>query len=71
MRTPTPKGMDMTERGKKKRFRIFIDDVKIRHTSHWDEDFMSREELDAVYAKPAPEAAAQAERAGKEDDDKA
>lgn len=44
----------MTESGKKKPFRIFIDDLKIRHTSHWDEDFMSREELDAVHGKPAP-----------------
>lgn len=40
---------------KKKPFRIFIDDVKIRHTSHWDEDFMSREELEAAYAAPADE----------------
>jgi hypothetical protein len=41
----------------KKPFRIFIDDVKIRHTSHWDEDFMSRAELDAAYATPPAEAA--------------
>lgn len=43
--------MDDTPR--KKRFRIFIDDVKIRHTSHWDEDFMSRAELEAAYGKGA------------------
>lgn len=44
----------MSEAGKKKPFRIFIDEVKIRHTSHWDEDFMSRAELEAAYApKPA------------------
>lgn len=48
----------MTGTNGKKPFRIFIDDLKIRHTSHWDEDFMSRAELDAVYATSptAPEA---------------
>lgn len=61
----------MTDTGKKKRFRIFIDDVKIRHTSHWDEDFMSREELDAVYAKPDPAAQPPAQKAASDDDDKA
>lgn len=45
----------MTEARQKKPFRIFIDDLKIRHTSHWDEDFMSREELEAAYAVPAQE----------------
>ena len=45
----------MSDPSKKKPFRIFIDDVKIRHTSHWDEDFMSREELEAAYAVPVDE----------------
>jgi hypothetical protein len=45
----------MSGTSKKKPFRIFIDDVKIRHTSHWDEDFMSREELEAAYAAPSGE----------------
>ena len=33
----------------KKRFKIFIDAVKLRHTSHWDTDMMSRAELEAAY----------------------
>lgn len=51
----------------KKKFRVFIDDVKIRHTSHWDEDFMSREELEALHAKPK----ASAEEKPDEDDEAA
>lgn len=62
----------MTQTGKKKPFRIFIDDVKLRHTSHWDEDFMSREELDAAYAvQPGgthTDASAKAPRDGEDKD---
>lgn len=62
----------MTATGKKKTFRIFIDDVKLRHTSHWDEDFMSREELDAAYAvqpgRSDPDASATAPRDGEDKD---
>lgn len=47
----------MDQPPRRKPFRIFIDDLKIRHTSHWDEDFMSREELDAAYGKQADAAA--------------
>lgn len=32
---------------KKRMFRIFQDEVKLRHTTHWDLDTMSRSELDA------------------------
>lgn len=31
----------------KRKFKIYQDDVKLRHTSHWDADFMSREEFEA------------------------
>lgn len=31
----------------KRKFRIFQDEVKLRHTSHWDMDTMSRAELEA------------------------
>lgn len=30
-----------------RRLKIFQDEVKLRHTSHWDMDTMSRSELDA------------------------
>ena len=36
-----------TEGKKKKNLRVYMDEVKLRHTSHWDADFMSREEFDA------------------------
>lgn len=36
----------MADRATRK-FRIFQDEVKLRHTSHWDMDTMSRSELDA------------------------
>ncbi|MDX5363770.1 MAG: hypothetical protein LPJ91_06425 [Pseudazoarcus pumilus] len=60
----------MTETPKKKPFRIFIDDVKIRHTSHWDEDFMSREELDAAYAVPTPAPSPAPPATASDDDEK-
>ena len=36
----------MADRATRK-LRIFQDEVKLRHTSHWDMDTMSRSELDA------------------------
>tara|TARA_B100000780_G_scaffold230847_1_gene170610 strand:- start:2407 stop:2580 length:174 start_codon:yes stop_codon:yes gene_type:complete len=33
-----------------KKKRLFRDEVKDRHTSHWDLDMMSREELEAMMA---------------------
>lgn len=48
---------------KKTRMKIITDDVKLRHTSHWDEDYLSREELDALYGTKDTEA-------GKDDDKK-
>lgn len=32
----------------RKRFSVITDDVKLRHTTHWDLDFLSRAELDAA-----------------------
>jgi hypothetical protein len=60
----------MSGTDKKKPFRIFIDDVKIRHTTHWDEDFMSREELEAAYAAPVPEEPAASEEDATDEDGK-
>ncbi len=40
-----------------KKQRLFREEIKDRHTSHWDLDMMTREELEAVMAKkadPAP-----------------
>ncbi len=36
----------MADRATRK-LRIFQDEVKLRHTSHWDMDMMSRSDLDA------------------------
>lgn len=44
------------EKTGKKRLKVFIDDVKLRHTSHWDQDYMTREEMDKAYAKEKQEA---------------
>jgi hypothetical protein len=33
-----------------KKKRLFREEVKDRHTSHWDMDMMSREELEAMMA---------------------
>ena len=33
----------------KKRWKIFQEEAKTRQTSHWDLDYMSREQLDALY----------------------
>jgi hypothetical protein len=35
--------------GKKKR--VYYEDIKAQHTSHWDLDYLSRDELDALYRK--------------------
>jgi len=62
----------MSESSKKKRFRIFIADVKLRHTPHWDQDFMSREELDAVYGvQTRDEAGPPAEKKADDGEDEA
>jgi len=34
-----------------KKQRLFREEIKDKHTSHWDLDMMSREELEAVMAK--------------------
>ena len=59
----------MSDTNRKKPFRIFIDDVKIRHTTHWDEDFMSREELEAAYAAPSEESPSPPEAEPSDDDE--
>lgn len=35
--------------GKKKR--VYVEDVKTRHTTHWDLDYLSLVELDAMYGE--------------------
>jgi hypothetical protein len=37
----------MGEPAGKRKFKIYQEDVKLRHTSHWDADYMSREEFEA------------------------
>lgn len=37
----------MAEAARRKKFRIYQDEVKLRHTSHWDADFMGRAEFEA------------------------
>ena len=32
-----------------KKKRVYIEDTKARHTTHWDWDYLSREELEALY----------------------
>lgn len=34
------------EASRKRKFKLHLDEVKLRHTSHWDSDYMSREEFD-------------------------
>lgn len=36
---------------KDRKAKIYTDDVKQRHTSHWDLDYMSTEEVDEAYAE--------------------
>jgi len=40
----------MTESSEKKR-RVIKEDVKDRHTNHWDLDYVSRDELERLMAK--------------------
>lgn len=42
-----------------KRKKLFRDEVKERHTSHWDLDMMSHEELEAMMAKKKSPAASE------------
>ena len=57
----------MAESNSRKRWKLYTDEVKERHTSHWDWDYMSREELDELArhnaeqpppVRPEPEPAA-------------
>ncbi len=41
----------MTRPTGRKKFKIHEDKVKTRHTSHWDWDYLSTEELDALVAE--------------------
>ncbi len=36
-----------------KKQRVFREEIKDKHTSHWDLDMMTREELEAVMGKKA------------------
>lgn len=39
--------------GKKdKKIRIYKDQAKDRHTTHWDMDYLTRKEVEALYSKP-------------------
>ena len=55
----------MTDRPRfRRRWKIYQEEAKLRHTSHWDMDYMSREQIEALYghdpaspdtgAEPAP-----------------
>lgn len=33
----------------KRKARIYVENAKQRHVSHWDEDFLTREQLDALH----------------------
>lgn len=47
--------MPDSEKPKRKRsFKLHIDEVKLRHTTHWDSDYMSREEFDAYMRGEGP-----------------
>ena len=48
--------MASMERGKKKR--VYFEDVKAKHTTHWDLDYLSRDELEALYRKNREQGAA-------------
>lgn len=51
--------IDMADQTKRT-FRIFQDEIKLRHTTHWDLDTMSRSQLDAYMRGEAPAACARA-----------
>ncbi|HLW04417.1 MAG TPA: hypothetical protein VKY38_02425 [Azoarcus sp.] len=36
----------------RKKFVVLCDEEKLRQTSHWDMDLLSREQIDALYAAP-------------------
>ena len=38
-----------------KKFLVLCDEEKLRQTSHWDMDLLSRGEIDALYAAPENE----------------
>lgn len=38
---------------KLRKFRIFQDEVKLAHTSHWDLDYLGQAEFDALMKKPS------------------
>ncbi len=38
-----------------KKKRVYFEDIKAQHTTHWDLDYLSRSELDALYRKNRPE----------------
>lgn len=38
----------------KNKLKIYVDEVKLRHTTHWDLDFLSRKELDEVMGAETP-----------------
>lgn len=37
----------MSSTTRKRKLKIYQEEVKLRHTSHWDADYMSREEFEA------------------------
>jgi hypothetical protein len=63
--------------GKRRKLKLIRDDVKERHTSHWDLDYLSREELErlmtgkpeAADVRPAETGVTQATGAGADDPD--
>jgi hypothetical protein len=34
-----------------KKKRIYFEEIKARHTTHWDLDYLNKDELDALYRK--------------------
>lgn len=49
---------------KMKRFRVYQEDAKTRRTTHWDWDYMSRKELDALAEQIRGRKAAEPSRSG-------
>lgn len=56
----------MTEKTKRGKFRILCDEVKQAHTSHWDMDYLSREDLDRVFGKTSDAASTTSLAEGKD-----
>lgn len=46
-----PDNPDRDENEQTKKAEIHNDDVKERHTSHWDTDYLTTEQLEAAYRK--------------------